>query len=212
VSTAAIVPPLAARFGRVRLPCSAVGNVEPSGWVTCALNRGFVSPDTLRLAIALGDEMAREFSGSRVTTLEASFPFIDGFPLPPHLSHRDGRKIDVAFFYKRADTGQPVPAGSPSLLGYFVYEQPLTGESASCGGRWTPLRWNFSWFQPSNPVWQLDERRTAAMISWLVSQPEVVRVFVEPYLATRLGVAGGKVRFQGCWAARHDDHLHIEVR
>jgi len=25
-------------------------------------------------------------------------------------------------------------------------------------------------------------------------------------------VAGGKVRFQGCAAARHNDHLHVEVR
>jgi hypothetical protein len=50
------------------------------------------------------------------------------------------------------------------------------------------------------------------MILWLTAQPEVARIFVEPYLAERLGVAGGKVRFQGCWAARHDDHVHVEIR
>jgi hypothetical protein len=37
--------------------------------------------------------------------LEASFP------LPPHPSHRDGRKVDLA----------AVPHGSPSWLGYFKH-------------------------------------------------------------------------------------------
>ena len=35
-------------------------------------------------------------------------------------------------------------------------------------------------------------------------------LLLEPYLAVRLGVAGPMVRFQGCRAARHDDHVHVE--
>jgi hypothetical protein len=50
------------------------------------------------------------------------------------------------------------------------------------------------------------------MILWLKARPEVTRIFIEPHLADRLGVGGGKVRFQGCRAARHDDHLHVEIR
>ena len=74
------------------------------------------------------------------------------------------------------------------------------------------LRWDFDWLQPVQPRWRLDEERTRAMILWLVERPEVTRLFLEPHLAERLGVAGGKVRFQGCRAARHDDQLHVEFR
>jgi hypothetical protein len=37
-------------------------------------------------------------------------------------------------------------------------------------------------------------------------------VFVEPYLAARLGVTAPAIRFQGCRAARHDDHIHFQVK
>jgi hypothetical protein len=50
------------------------------------------------------------------------------------------------------------------------------------------------------------------MILWLKERPEVTKILLEDYLLERLGVDGGKVRFQGCFAARHDDHLHVEVR
>ena len=82
----------------------------------------------------------------------------------------------------------------------------------TCEGRLTPLRWDLAWLQPTEPAWVLDEERTRAMILWLKARPEVTRIFIEPHLADRLGVGGGKVRFQGCQAARHDDHLHVEVR
>jgi hypothetical protein len=212
VLTWAAVPPLAAAFGRVRLPCGADGDVAAASWLTCALNRGFVTPTTRAFVGQLGSEMARQFPGSQVTTLEGGFPFIKGFPLPPHLSHRDGRKVDLAFFYRRADTGAPIAHGSPSRLGYFVYEPPLPSEITPCAGRWTPLRWDFSWFQPAHPAWRLDDARTAAMIAWLKDQAQVTRLFIEPHLAQRLGVAGDKVRFQGCHAARHDDHIHLEIQ
>ena len=160
---------------------------------------------------ALDQAMAGRFPGSGVTILEGSFPFFDGFPLPPHLSHHDGRKVDLAYFYRDA-SGQPIARGSPSPIGYFHFQQPRSGDREPCAGRFTPLRWDFGWLQPKAPAWVLDEERTRAMILWLKARPEVTRIFIEPHLADRLGVGGGKVRFQGCQAARHDDHLHVEVR
>jgi len=35
-------------------------------------------------------------------------------------------------------------------------------------------------------------------------------MLLEPPLARRLGVADTRLRFQGCRAARHDDHIHIQ--
>ena len=208
-STQFVVPPLAASLGRVRLPCGEhAPALAPATKLTCVLNRGYVRQEVRDLLLALGDHMVEQFSGSRITTLEASFPLFDGFPLMPHLSHHDGRKVDLAFFY--VTEGRRILSWSPSPLGYFIYEQPRSGEKQPCAGRWSPLRWDFGWLQPAQPRWRLDEERTRAMILWLTERPEVTRLLIEPHLAERLGVAGGKVRFQGCRAARHDDHLHVE--
>lgn len=212
VMTVALVPVWANALGRVRLPCGTKdGAVVAATWLTCALNRGYVRPEVLALLTALGDEVGRRFPSSRLTTLEANFPFIDSFPLPPHLSHRDGRKVDLAFFYRSAGNNAALAHGSPSWLGYFIYEQPAPGIPQPCAGHWTPLRWDFAWLQPQPPAWRLDEERTAWMVGWLKDNPQVARIFIEPHLAQRLHVEGGKVRFQGCRAARHDDHIHIDL-
>jgi hypothetical protein len=213
VMTVFFVPPLAKSIGRVRLPCGTNGDgpAVAATWLTCALNRGYVRPEVRDLVAALGAEIGRRFPGSQVTTLEGNLPFIDGFPLLPHLSHRDGRKVDLAYLYRSVDGNAAIPHGSPSSVGYFIYERPAQGEPLPCAGRWTPLRWDFDWLQPQPPEWRIDQERTAWMLNWLKSQPQVSRIFIEPYLAQRLGVADGKVRFQGCHAARHDDHIHVEI-
>jgi len=214
VMTVFMVPLLAASMGRVRLPCSTAGDrtVVAATRLTCALNRGYVRPEVRDLIMDLGAETTRRFPGSKVTTLEGNLPLINGFPLLPHLSHRDGKKVDIAFFYRNAADDSVIPNGSPSWLGYFIYEQPRPGEATPCKDRWTPLRWNFQGLQPEPPSWRLDEERTAWVLNWLKSDPHVDRIFIEPHLVQRLGVAGGKVRFQGCQAARHDDHIHVQIR
>jgi hypothetical protein len=202
VASIAIVPPLAAQFGRVRIPCAT------STWVGCVLNRTYARPQLAELIDMLNMRLAHDYPGSRVTVLDAGFPFFDGFPLPPHLSHHDGRKVDLAYFYRDA---RPIARGSPSPVGYFHYQQPRAGDHEPCVGRITPLRWDFAWLQPKEPAWVLDEERARAMVLWLKGRPEVTRILIEPHLAQRLGVSGGKVRFQGCFAARHDDHLPSHI-
>lgn len=203
--TAAIVPALAPLSGRMKIPCALTTTVS------CALNRNYARPDLVGLTLRLNQALAARYPGSGVTVLDANFPFLDAFPLIPHLSHDDGNKVDLAFFYRDASSGAPIPSGSPSPIGYFHFQQPHAGEAQPCAGRVTPLRWDFAWAQPDQPAWQLDAERTQAMIQWWQAQPEVTRIFVEPYLAQRLGVAAGKVRFQGCQAARHDDHVHVQI-
>jgi hypothetical protein len=205
VASIAIVPPLAAQFGRVRIPCAT------STWVGCVLNRTYARPQLAELIDMLNMRLAHDYPGSRVTVLDAGFPFIDGFPLLPHLGHKDGRKVDLAFFYRSAQGGEPIPAGSPSPVGYFHFQQP-PANAAPLPCHFVRGRWGFSWFQPEKPAWLLDPERTRAMIRWWNARPEVKRIFLEPHLAETLGVDGGKVQFQGCFAARHDDHLHVEIR
>jgi hypothetical protein len=205
VASIAIVPPLAAQFNRVRIPCAA------STLVGCVLNRTYARPQLADLIEVLNARLARDYPGSGVTVLDAGFPFVAGFPLLPHLGHTDGKKVDLAFFYQSARSGQPIPSGSPSPIGYFHFQQP-PADAAPLPCHFVRNRWSFSWLQPEKPAWLLDRERTRAMIRWWNARPEVMRIFLEPHLAQSLGVDSGKVHFQGCFAARHDDHLHVEIR
>jgi hypothetical protein len=46
----------------------------------------------------------------------------------------------------------------------------------------------------------------------VIQNPHVKRIFLEPHLKLRLDLSDQpKVHFQGCWAARHDDHIHVDV-
>lgn len=210
----AAVPPLAAATGRVALPCFATAGI-PLGALTpltCLLHRHYATPGVEDGLAALADAMAAAEPGTETHYLDAGFPF-GLLPLLPHLSHGDGRKVDLAFFY--ADDQGYRPGLSPSPIGYWGFERPMAGEPLPCAGRddLLTLRWDMAWLQPLWPEATLDRGRTAAMVRWLTGPGTghgVTRLLLEPYLAARLGVAGPMVRFQGCRAARHDDHVHVE--
>ena len=147
-----------------------------------------------------------QFPGTVTLALDGNFPFLDAFPMLPHLSHGDGDKLDLAFYY--VDAGGYAPGRTASPIGYFAFER--VGEE-TCPAVWPTLRWDMAWFQPLVRDLDLEPQRTAALIRALVADPRVGKVFVEPPLAARLGVAAEKVRFQGCRAARHDDHIHLQL-
>ena len=67
--------------------------------------------------------MDNKFPGTQVLALDANFPFLDGFSMFPHLSHADGRKLDVAFLYESED-GQSAFGATRSPIGYWAFEQP----------------------------------------------------------------------------------------
>jgi hypothetical protein len=61
----------------------------------------------------------------------------------------------------------------------------------------------------------LEPMRTRVAVDWIVDHADdlaVDRIFIEPHLAQRLGVSSPLVRFQGCRAARHDDHIHVQLK
>jgi hypothetical protein len=203
-------------FGRVPLPCFS-GNtpLKLQSPLYCVLNRNYVTGDVLRVADALSRYMAGAFPGTVTLALDANFPFLDGFPLLPHLSHNDGRKLDIAFYY-RGKAGDAMNGRTRSPIGYFAFERASAGTPLPCDGRNDLLtfRWNLGFLQPLFADWHLDEERTKAAVQWLSSDGRkmgVEKIFIEPHLAKRLAVDDGLVRFQGCRAARHDDHIHFQV-
>lgn len=123
------IPPIAKQFGRVSLPYFATkdNSIKPLTIVTCLLNRQYVKPVLKDQIIHTAQVVAKEFPNTQIAYLDANFPFWNGFPLLPHLSHNDGKKLDLAFLYKDKITGKAVNR-SPSFYGYGVFEAPQKGE------------------------------------------------------------------------------------
>jgi hypothetical protein len=208
---------IAPAFGRVPLPCFAGTDAlfMVRSPLYCMLNRQYVVPDMRDLASALSKHVNNSFPGTTTLALDANFPFLNGFPLFPHLSHTDGRKLDIAFYYQDPDRAY-IDRRTKSPVGYFAFEQPGPGAKLPCDGRndWLTLRWNMDFLQRHFPTYMLEQKRTKEALAWLSTDGVnlgVEKLFVEPHLAQALGVQNEVIRFQGCRAARHDDHIHIQL-
>ncbi len=211
--TAHYTAPLA---GRTPLPCLDAGPAQVAvlNPLYCALNRHYVSSAMKDHADALAAHMHDTYPGTRTRALDGNFPFIDGFPLLPHLSHDDGDKLDFAFFYTNAE-GEYELGRARWFLGYWAFEQPGPNDPQPCAdATGLSLRWDLDWLQPYLRDWPLDAARTGEMLRWLADNPvgRDYKVLIEPHLQQRLGVMGEALRFQGCSAARHDDHIHVQFQ
>lgn len=196
---------LAPLGNRVPLHCWNQGGLQMKAWVFCAANRNYMAPELLDALKTASGRFEAEFPGSNIQVLDANFPFLDGFPLLPHLSHDDGGKVDIALFYKDGNGNRRETSKSP--IGYFAFEDGPT----HCPKAWPSLRWDLHWLQPLWPDWPLDDARTKRVVEILVADPRVKKLFIEPHLASRLDLTNSKIRFQGCRAARHDDHIHLQI-
>ena len=193
-------------FGREPLPCFGAP-LQMQSPIYCALLRNYVMPDLAAIAHDAATEIAQVYPGTVTLALDGGFPFLSGMPLMPHLSHDDGEKLDFAFYYINA-AGAYLPGKTRSPIGYFAFEN---GRDVDCNPVWLTLRWDMGWLQPLWPNRPVDDVRTAALIKIFAADPRVGKIFVEPPLATRLDLTDPKIRFQGCRAARHDDHIHIQL-
>ncbi|MCB1338689.1 MAG: hypothetical protein KDK10_14965 [Maritimibacter sp.] len=197
---------IAPHFGRVALSCTERGPLQVQSWMYCAMNRTYVAPELADVLAETAGAMDRAYPGTKTLVLDAGFPFFDGFPLLPHLSHDDGGKADIALYY--ADGGTYLPGKTRSPIGYFAFEPGPT----ECPAAWPSLRWNLAPLQALWPAYELDEDRTRRVLQTLAADRRVASIFIEPHLSAHLGVTGEKIRFQGCRAARHDDHIHLQTR
>ncbi|MEN8197466.1 MAG: hypothetical protein ABFS30_13285 [Pseudomonadota bacterium] len=197
--------PLAGAFGRAPLDCGLTGAATygPRTILTCLLNRHYATLPARRALQKVSVELSADFKGSGVAYLDAGFPFFDWFPMFPHISHGDGRKIDLALVHMDY-------AATPSPIGYWGFVQPRPGDPQPCNGREGWLRWDMAWLRPLLPEIELDEDATAELLWRLVASPSVRRILIEPHLEVWLRLDHPKLRFQGCRAARHDDHIHVE--
>ena len=216
VCTFGIVPPLARLGGRVPLPIHHSA-LKPRNIVFCLLNRHYVTPTLKATAIGVAQQLQQQYKGTVLVYLDAGFPFFDGFPLVPHLSHNDGKKLDLAFFY-RSQITQQASNTTPSFMGYGICEKPQANEenyAAQCANKGY---WQYNWVEQITPqasklLFTVDVDRTKAMVQAFAQQPNIGKIFLEPHLKKRWHLdAYNNIRLHGCQAVRHDDHLHVQLK
>jgi len=218
------VLPLAVLGGRVSLPWFSSQNtpLKPVNPFIYLCARNYVRPELKELLVLTAKKMNQKYPGTITYYLDASFPFFDYFPLLPHLSHDDGKKVDLAFFYVNGKGKQLKKARS--YIGYWAYEKPQKGETAKHMGKKSYLRWNFTWLQRFFPDSKFDVKRMKSLTEYLIQSSRQVddvtsvRIIIEDYLKERLINNGLENRyyksigFQQLNAARHDDHLHLQIK
>ncbi|WP_340199037.1 hypothetical protein [Ascidiimonas sp. W6] len=181
---------------------------------TVLLNRNYVKPQLHEILQKTALKFQKQYPNIKITYLDASFPFFDGFPLLPHLSHNDGKKIDLAFIYR--DVSGVITNQKPSVSGYGVFEEPTKrnfNQTAFCKSKGY-FQYDFPkylTFGTINSKLSLHAKATAHLVQLLANNGNTSKIFIEPHLKTKLRLSSKKIRFHGCQAVRHDDHLHLQL-
>lgn len=212
IATLLIVPRIAPLFGRVKIEEN--GLVKAHTFVTRLANRNYVTPQLKQIIQDVAIDFEKKHTTIQIVYLDANFPFFDGFPLLPHLSHNDGKKVDIAFIYKN-ERGVSINA-KPSKSGYGIYVSPIPStenhnEICKNKGFWQYDFSKYLAFGVSRKNLSLSMDATRDLILEFLSHPEVKKIFLEPHLKKRLKLNTNKVRFQGCHSVRHDDHFHLQL-
>jgi hypothetical protein len=217
ILTFTLIPFLASKYGRVPLPYFASKEIplKPLNFAFCLLNRNYVRPQLKKVLVETAQKMNKIYPHTIICYLDTGFPFIDRFPLLPHLSHHDGKKADLAFCYLNSSTREAILDNAPSWTGYGVFEAPKKGENnrtLACKkqGYWQYDFAKYIGFSLSSEM-TLDEVRTKRLLQLLITAPSIQMILIEPHLKSRLGISSNKVRFQGCHSVRHDDHIHVQL-
>lgn len=213
LTTFLLVPIIAPIFGREKIIDTKT--IEAHTFFTKLTNRNYVRPE---LNVALQDiskSLQVKHKGIKLIYLDANFPFFDGFPLLPHLSHSDGKKIDISLIYKTKSN--KVVNNKKAISGYGVYENPRENyvdylEVCKSKGNWQYDFPKYLTFGAINKDLVFSETATQNLMLEIIKQPLVGKIFIEPHLKKRLNLKSNKIRFHGCQAVRHDDHIHFQLK
>lgn len=206
-----IIPILASQFDRVPMPVTEQNNIKSGTAITWLANRHYVDPELKQLLTETSIQMPNDI---KLIYLDANFPFIDGFPLLPHLSHNDGDKIDLAFIYTNAE-GQYLN-NTKSLLGYGVVEEPTKNEFDQTAACIKQGHWKYAYLtkfisQENCSKYTFNLTANRKMLNKLAENNKTGKIFIEPHLKKRMKLTSNKFRFHGCQAIRHDDHIHVQL-
>ncbi len=213
LATFVIAPLLAPYFGRVKIEHTE--HLAAHSFFYQLANRNYVKPQLNKALGQMASSFASQHPNIKIIYLDANFPFWDGFPLLPHLSHDDGKKIDLTFIYE--DENNKMTNKKPGRSGYGIYVQARPTEfdqHALCKkkGYW---QYDFTKFLSLGVRYnklKLSASATRNLAQHIVQNPSVEKIFIEPHLKKRLNLNDPKIRFHGCGAVRHDDHIHLQIK
>lgn len=213
IFTFLLVPFIAPMFGREKVVNSS--SIKPVSYYTVFLNRNYVTPELNTLLLNVSEKLNNQNSGIQVRYLDACFPFINGFPLLPHFSHNDGKKIDLSLVYENSK-GEVVNK-SKSNSGYGVFVSPKPGEMdhtrfAKSKGYIQYDYPKYLTFGKINKELRFSKKGTKLLLKVLLEQDNLGKIFIEPNLNKRMNLSDKRIRFQGYSSVRHDDHIHIQLK
>ena len=121
-------PALARASGKKALPRKekSAFPIAPANSLYVWLNRNYVDKELYDALKSIAVEFKETHPESTLLYLDAAFPIGKKFPLIPHLSHKTGRELDLAFQYVD-EAGKPV-AVAANGIGYGTYVDPLSSE------------------------------------------------------------------------------------
>jgi hypothetical protein len=213
IATIIFVPIIAPIFGREKIKKSDF--IEARTFMTDLTNRNYVRPELNASLQKIAKRLDTTHRGIKVVYLDANFPFINKFPLLPHLSHNDGKKIDISLIYQ--DESGKLTNRKPSVSGYGFFEKPKSGEYDQIKRCFEKGYWQYDFpkyltFGTINSHLSFSEKATKDLIREILKQPITGKLFIEPHLKNRLKLNNPKIRFHGCQAVRHDDHIHFQLK
>jgi hypothetical protein len=213
VFTFLIIPFVAPIFGREKVHHNH--NMSPTNYLTVILNRNYVRPEMNTLLKSVSYGLTKIESDIEIRYLDANFPFINKFPLLPHLSHNDGKKIDISLVYQTSE-GE-ITNKKKSISGYGAFSEPKNGEydqvnECKSNGYFQYDYPKYLTFGSINSELVLSEKGTKTLVNQLLKQKNLGKLFIEPHLKNRMKLTDSRVRYQGCRAVRHDDHIHIQLK
>lgn len=213
LTTFLVIPLIAPLGGREKI--IQTSNLKPVSILTNILNRNYVRKEMNSFLLNVSNELKRQDNRIQLRYLDACFPFFNGFPLFPHLSHNDGKKIDFSLIYQ--DKNGNIVNKSKSISGYGVFEEPKAGEvnqTQACKEKGY-FQYDFPkylTFGRINRDLVFSEQGTRLLVMTLLNQKELNKIFIEPHLKNRMNLNNEKIRFHGCKAVRHDDHIHVQIQ
>ncbi len=210
-STFLIVPFIAPFWGREAVQHNA--KIKPVTFMTVLLNRNYVKPKLNQLL----QQVAKELKGTDIEIhyLDASFPFINKFPLLPHFSHNDGKKLDISLIYETPNG--IITNKQKSNSGYGVFEAPKLYEQNQIERCFKKGYFQYDYpkyltFGTINNELVFSTKGTKKLINTVLNNNSLGKLFIEPHLKDRMNLHHRKIRYHGCRSVRHDDHIHIQLK
>ena len=133
----------------------------------------------------------------------------------PHIRHDNGKKLDIAFIRKKPNDRYAY--NYFSLFGYGYSVEPLEGEINKPMNCASEGYWQYNIIEKYVPdqkwrkhTFPIEENRDLIRI---VAQHSATKyVIIEPHIKERTGLSSiENIGSLGCWAIRHDDHMHVQA-